>query len=385
MPIRVPLLGIVGLSLAAAVAAAVPAGEGAPDYTPFKQAARVPFARRVVRATVIKPSTAPSAPAATRPAVDFDHLSGMNVLVRINGGRPLSFLVDTGSVGMVVHATDVPDIVPGSPKGEMVYSSSGNGYYGVWTPCRIEFVDAVGPDGKPVVAEVPVLAADEYRFTPGAVNGGGKATTQTSRTKHPYMFGVGFGRGKDPHPERNPFLNLQAMRAGTMRRGYTITRDGFTLGLAGRNIGAGYRFQKLAERTVSDESARLSPGLRDWATSRGWIVVDGRREAEVPILIDTGLTNFMIPTFGLAANTEVPRGTRVEVDLLGGQQRYTFAAAEAKDPPSADPTVPLKVTRYPTTNPSANVNTGLRTLAIYDYLYDADGGYLGLRQTAAHP
>ncbi len=61
------------------------------------------------------------------------------------------------------------------------------------------------------------------------------------------------------------------------------------------------------------------------------------------------------------------------VELLGGQVRYTFTVGDVKGP-----TTPRRVTWVkPTSGPT--VNTGLRALAAFDYLYDADGGYLGLR------
>ncbi len=387
---RLPIL----LSCAAIVAGAVlphapllAAGnaEPAPDYSAFTQSVQVPFGRLPMRA-----GTRPRA-AVTRPAVDFDHLTGMNVRISVNGGPPLVVQVDTGSVGVILGASDVPNYDPKGEPGSITYSSSGVELDGVWAPCDITFLDATGPDGKPVVTHVPVLAATRTVIHPGAVNGGGRVPTSSTapyvspRAPHPYMFGVGFGRGKDPHPEKNPFLNLTQMRDGTMRRGYIINRDGYTLGIAGKDVGTGWSYQKLTERTVSADSARLAPGLKDWETSRGWVVVNGQREPETPMLLDTGLTNFILWQPGLPANVDLPRGTSVEVHLLGGQLHYSFKSVEAKDRWPGDPVVPLKLSRTPTTSPVSSVNTGLRAFAIYDYLYDADGGYLGLRPTVRHP
>jgi hypothetical protein len=355
----------------------------APDYAPFTRSVHVPFGRYATRA---------GSPAATRPAVNFDHLTSMNVRISVNGGPPLNVQVDTGSTGVILGATEVPGYDPHGEPGSITYSSSGVELDGTWSNCEITFLDAESPDGKPVVTHVPVLAATRTVIHPGAVNNGGRSPTTAStapyvsaRVPHPYMFGVGFGRGKDPHPERNPFLNLTQMRNGTMRRGYIINRDGYTLGLTAKDVGTGWSYQKLNERTVSTQSTQLAPGLKDWETSRGWVVVDGKREPEAPILLDTGLTNFMLWQPGLPAVIDLPRGTAVEVNLLGGQLHYSFKSVEAKDKWPGDPVVPLKLSRCPTTSPVSSVNTGLRAFAIYDYLYDADGGYLGLRPTRPHP
>ena len=326
----------------------------APDLSGFTQSVRVPYTK----------------------VPDFTDLRRMSVRVSVNGGPPLSLQVDTGSVGIILGASDVPHIDPHAPAGEMVYSSSGYGLYGVWTPATIAFLDARDANGQVPVARVPVLAARESRVVATqAVNGKG---FKGSKNPHPYMFGVGFGRGTDPHPERNPFINLEAMLAGTMRRGYTITRDGYTLGLTDRSVGTGYSYQHLTGRAVSAETVAMRPGLRDWATSRGWVTVNGVRQPDMPILIDTGLTNFFIPKNGLAEPAELPAGTPVTVELLGGQLHYGFTVGDKDDPVS-----PSRVT-WTVGKPTSNVNTGLKALAIYDYLYDADGGYLGLRPTASH-
>jgi hypothetical protein len=356
--------------------------EAGPDLSAFTQSVHVPFAHLAPRAGT-RPGPRAGARAATGP-IDFEHLQGMNIRVSVNGGPPVVLQVDTGSDGIIMGASDVPNIDPKAPPGQMLYISSGNELDGVWTPATVTFLDSRGPDGKPVTAQVPVLAAQESRQIPGAVNGSA-VTRPVNHNPHAYMCGVGFARGKESHPERNPFLNLTQMRAGTMRRGYAITRDGYTLGLTAADAGPGYVWQHLKEREVSPEAKRLAPGLKDWDSSTGWIVVNGHREAGVPMLIDTGLTNFIIWTPGLGQVENLPRGTQVEVNLLGGQLHYRFSSIEWRDTWSGDPAVPSKVSRTPTTAPVASVNTGLRTLAIYDYLYDADGGYLGLRPTAQHP
>ena len=91
------------------------------------------------------------------------------------------------------------------------------------------------------------------------------------------------------------------------------------------------------------------------------------------MLLDTGLTNMMIANPDGPSGREVPPGAKVTVHLLGGQLQYSFTVGD-----STDPVAPRRVTWIKPTH-GASVNTGLRALARFDYLYDADGGYLALR------
>ncbi|MDB5296565.1 MAG: hypothetical protein JWO31_2548 [Phycisphaerales bacterium] len=323
----------------------------APDFSTSKQSVRVPFAR----------------------PVDFDKLTAMRVRVSLNGGPPTTFLVDTGSVGVIVSAKEVPNIDPNAPPGSITYSSSGISLEGVWTPVTIAFLDAKDEHGKPPTAVVPVLAAKERKVAPGAVNGG-KAKGSTDPKV--YMFGIGFGRGKESHPERNPFVNLKEMQAATMRRGYTITRDGFTLGLTPAVAKPDFLYQKLKERTVSPETTAMKPGLKDWESPRGSVTINGEAGPEGTVLLDTGLTNMMVGKVGLPEQTDVSDGAPVTVNLMDGRLHYDFQVGDA-----ANPTTPRRVTLLKRTE-GATLNTGLKAFAAFDYLYDAEGGYLGLRPTA---
>jgi hypothetical protein len=73
----------------------------------------------------------------------------------------------------------------------------------------------------------------------------------------------------------------------------------------------------------------------------------------------------------------VADGTDVTVSLLSGRLQYSFRVGDTHNPAT-----PRKVT-WVKTQVSRLVNTGLRVFAMYDYLYDADGGYLGLRPVTA--
>lgn len=91
------------------------------------------------------------------------------------------------------------------------------------------------------------------------------------------------------------------------------------------------------------------------------------------VLIDTGLTNMMLAAPDGPSPGEVPAGARVTVHLLGGKLHYSFTSGD-----TADSLTPRKTTWIKPTH-GVFVNTGLRALSAFDYLFDADGGYLGLR------
>lgn len=323
-----------------------------PDYGAYKQSYAVPFAR----------------------PVDFKHLTGMTVRASLNGGPVQSFLVDTGSVGIVVSADEVPGIEPNAPAGDIKYSSSGLEMDGVWTTVTVTFPDSKDAQGRVATARVPALAVKVRRYSGIGVNAVAHAPVLNPRV---HMFGVGFGRGLEARPERNPFVNLSEMRAGTMRRGYTITRAGFALGLTAAQAGPGYVFQKLTARPVSPETSALRPGLKDWETPPGGVTVGTLDGPTGTVLMDTGLTNMMLAVPGGPMSGEVPPGEKVTVGLLGGRLHYSFKVGTG-----ADPLTPRRVTWIRPTH-GAFVNTGLRALSAFDYLYDADGGYFGLRPVGA--
>jgi hypothetical protein len=156
----------------------------------------------------------------------------LKVEASVNGGTVSSYTVDTGSVGTVVPAYEVPNIPPWSPSGSITYSSSGLELTGVWATLPVSFPQAVNATGTNVAAQasVPVLAVTGSSCTGSGVNSG-----HCNEHAPVHMMGVGFGRGTtvQTSPVYNPFLNLTEMAAGTMRRGYIIGRGGLSLGLTG--------------------------------------------------------------------------------------------------------------------------------------------------------
>jgi hypothetical protein len=302
--------------------------------------------------------------------LNFQKLGSLHMNLSMNGGEPHGFQIDTGSVGIMVGADEIPHFDGKGEPGEITYSSSGVHLMGVWTMVDVRFEDAKMPDGSPVVAHMPVLAVTRRECLGTGVN----AAKCSPGPGHPHMLGIGFGRGKgDDYAslQKNAFLMLNAMQKGMMRRGYILSPRGVQLGLNAESVDAGWKWQKLEARAAKIPDSYNGPP--DWETAAGTIEVDHKLLPMGTVLIDTGLTNMMMSSPGAPKDGDVPDGVPITVHLLGNQLTYSFAAGDAHDPET-----PRRVSwRAP--HDKTFVNTGLRALSHFDYCFDDDAGYLGLK------
>ena len=287
-------------------------------------------------------------------------------------------LVDTGSYETVLPRSILDGILTDEqlskyPAASISYSSSGNAGTGVWVPMKIALTTV---DGSTAVTTIPVIIP-------------------TDGTKF-WMMGVGFniGRGApaslpDTSTYGNAFLNIGQMADGSVSRGYVIDGSGIHLGLDTADVGQGWAFQKL------QPSARTAPAGAppDWqpATIAGTLEYPAAEAGkpgavgEVPpgnLLMDTGVSkSFVKTTDGLPAATN---GTKASFNLFGTDgevgYRYTLGAGDAQAPTSDGQALSTGQSQ-----PGAGtfVNTGQHFLSGFDYLYDADNGYLGVRPNAA--
>lgn len=296
---------------------------------------------------------------------NFSNLtSTLKVQASVNGGTVSSYTVDTGSVGTVVPASEVPNIPPGSPSGSLTYSSSGLELTGVWATLPVSFPQAVNATGANVAAHatVPVLAVTGSSCTGSGVNSGRCTGTI------PHMLGVGFGRGTtvQTSPASNPFLNLTEMVAGTMRRGYIIRRGGLVLGLTGSDVTGRWTMQPL-----TNAGPPAAGTHNDWTTPAGGFQLGSGPTLSGTALIDTGLLDMIIEDGSLPSSGTVATGTAMTITL--GSFSYSFSVGDGS------PQTPTSVNYAPASH-GTYVNTGLRALGRYDLLFDADGGFLGLRR-----
>ena len=294
---------------------------------------------------------------------NFSNLtSTLKVNLRLGGGVEEAFTIDTGSVGMVAPAADVPNIPANSPAGSLTYSSSGLKLIGVWVTVPVVFVDATSEGGAAATASatVPVLAVQSSVCTGSGINSGSCTGTI------PHQLGIGFGRGTEVQqsPVYNAALNLTDMAAGTMRRGYMLQRDGLHLGLTATNVSSNYVTQALTSAGTPAAGTH-----NDWVTPSGGFVVGAGSEVDGVVLMDTGLLDMFLEGPNVPTSGQPSSGTSVKI--LIGSHDYVFSV---NDGGSATPTS----VNYALDSHGAFVNTGLRAMGHYDILFDADGGLFGL-------
>ena len=299
------------------------------------------------------------------------------------GGRSYGAVMDTGSTGVVVSADKIPNLasLQSLGAGELTYSSSGRIMIGQWvvTPMTI-----TGGDGTRITtAPIAVLAVTRIACTQRA-----RRCTPNGAPRGVSMLGIGFGRrgeqAAQSGPAKNPFLNIANVPDGErMRRGYIVTRRGVHVGLAAGNTQGDFSYVKLAP----------APDGRGWAATPACISVNGAKPAACgSLLMDTGVTAMYltvpetqapadIRTVNDVGPTLVP-GTKLTISIPAEdslQALYSFAVGD-----DLNPLAPKKLNLVERSRPPF-INTSVSFLNGFDYLYDADGGFVGLRWTGRAP
>jgi hypothetical protein len=291
-------------------------------------------------------------------------LTGLHVSAALGGGAPHTFLLDTGSVGVLtpraVLGADYQKFDP-SLDTEFRYVSSGKTYFGQWVEVPLVLGVPAEWDGTGdyPVANVEVFAVDR----PVAFDGG--------------LFGVGFGIGgrADGGPERNPILQMR-YHGARLRQGYIVSTEGVDVGLTAVNT-AGFAFITLDRDGAG----------RDWRPPNGSVELsadfspDGL-EVQIPVLMDTGIKCMILWVSidsrppGLTADSLLRDGVSVRVSVPAQDPgtapplQYAFVTGDASQP-MAPSEVEWRV--------GHGINTGRNVLAGADYLYDAMAGRVGFR------
>ena len=303
------------------------------------------------------------------------------------GGRRQRAVMDTGSTGVVVSASSIPDIdrLPGREPGTLTYSSSGRIMRGDWVlvPVTVSGANGASLTTKPI----PVLAVRSIDCTETARN-----CTPREDPRHVAMIGVGFGRKRKPEaesgPSKNPFLNVAGARAGEsgLRRGYVVTRYGVQVGLAGASLPDDYVTVRL----------RFDDELTDWTSAPACIAINDRAPAACgTVLPDTGVTVMYLTVppdqeqgsaISAGAGRSLAPGTKVAISLApptsarGAVSDYSFRVGD-----TADPLAPGRVILVGRGDRPTYVNTSVLLLNGFDYVFDADNGIVGYRWTGRPP
>lgn len=333
--------------------------------------------------------------------------AGMPAELRMNatiGGNTISFQLDTGSRGIAVSRDLLPPNFPTKGKpGDIFYWSSGNRLNGRWIETQVTFPDAVDGQtgaGAPAQATLPILvvetetcvAAPAGEIFPNHCANPGVTKPATGVT----MMGIGFdrtGHGDTPNNDRwnqqfNPFLNLDAMRSGSMRAGYILTPQGVQLGLTAANTAnagkAGVSVSDFAFQKLIPTGLKQVPGSPpDWQAPTGSVTLNGAAYPVGQAVLDTGIDDMLLSLPAHPASGNLTAGT-LAVSLLdsNGAVGYGFSVSDAQDPltPASVTWSPLQPGRWSENRMSgAFVNTGVRVLNAFNFLYDGTGGYVGLQ------
>ncbi len=404
-PIRTAIVHLTALLACGAAGAQTPPGAATDSTAPTAAAAATgPVLRPGTNAHFIpfvSPPGDQSLPMTNAPRLAFE--------VRMPAGGPVSapartftVTMDTGSTGVVISAVDLPGYsrtgeARDAPLGWEFLSSSKRLWIGHWVVRDLAFRSG---DGE-VIARVPVLAVAKEMICPGWSEKANRpdCAQPTDTTENPagiaYM-GVGFGREHDGQPQgtpdKNPLLNLgmiggRPVRPGEVHAGYIVTQHGVHAGLTPANA-TGFRAVKLQPGSLLANGSPASTDPRDWRQATMAVSVNGGAPEAGPVLVDTGIAQMYLTVSNPSAlpTAQIPNPSRrghtvtglqpdtpVQVMFPGAQApvaQYDFRVGDAAAPQAVLVNSPGR---------PAFVNTGRHMLRQFDVLYDAEGGWFGLR------
>jgi autotransporter-associated beta strand protein len=297
--------------------------------------------------------------------------------------KPIPFVMDTGSTGIVVSKKyfkrEPGDVYIG--KGKQVYTSSGRVEHGKFYLTNVViYQNSTTPLATARVTVMDVTKVTCLRHHPKC--------RPNSNPDVAYM-GVGFDRGKAstqppaPNNNTNPFVNIVSLASGqpvsTLAPGYMITNSGVTLGLSS-SVTNNFAFVKLLPNTTNNPPEPAPAWLGAPLT-----ILAGGKQSSGAILPDSGLGYaFLTPPPGASLTEQkcgktycLKPGNTIQVYLPGQTAPqpafYTFTTGASGNP--LEPTT-VKVNSASTT---AFLNTGREFYAGFDYLYDPINGYVGYR------
>lgn len=296
-----------------------------------------------------------------------------------------TFTIDTGSLGVVVPASDIgPDKVGPGPASEKMYDSSGNTYIGNLYTAPVSFQTSGGAIIS--TTPIPVLVSTSTACAPNNT-----CTEAPPNTLH--YLGVGFDRNASTSldlsvgPAFNAFLHLDdAANGSDISPGYIFNAQTaqVTLGLNSTGL-SGFTLAALtANQTV--------PG--DWLTGPGCFSFpnNGGTQFCGTLLMDVGISEMFLQLF----ITQRPADTQTKQQNGNAYQtivpssppgvRMTILAGSSSSPAmsysyttSATPIAPAPSNVVWGDKPQIFVNTGRRVLAAFNYLFDSQCGQFGFK------
>ncbi len=238
--------------------------------------------------------------------------------------------------------------------------------------------------------------------------------TIASTAPDTHYFGIGFAGGAgQPQgtPDKNAFLNVTSISGSGLlpSPGYILSTQGVQIGLTSSNT-QGFALIKLepllAPNLTQWQTAPASADvLTDWQHARATITVNGR-SGSGGILFDTGVTTgFLTPPIGVTPKTGMGpvnpvnaecngsnppscavSGTTVRISFSNqinpvASLNYTVGANNGSQ--IGNPVSPYAVSVEQNSAPF--LNTTVRFLQAFNYIYDAANGFIGLKTTGNTP
>ncbi len=310
-----------------------------------------------------------------------------------------TFIMDTGSAGMVVYKAGFSPPAGASPAYKDViqaYKSDNLLFEGDVYTTQIE----IGTPGNSVTSTVPILYATKQRCAD---------ESQTCSKKDSLRFmGVGFGEPPDgttnwpiSSTQRNPLFNISQINGqpASASQGWIMGSDGITVGLTAANIlgfdPAGLQaltrssdgFERGSAAVVASLTGSLPPAptvingqysgtvLVDSGVQYAMMVLDPGVPRPNTIHCPDGPKDCTAAGYTITAylgNPAAPLIYQVITGANGSTSASPFAAA-----------APAFVNQEEDT--AAFWNTSYHFYNAYNYLFDADSGQVGYRSAAAAP
>jgi hypothetical protein len=311
--------------------------------------------------------------------------SGLDVTASIGGGATHVFEVDTGSLGVVLPATELgPQAVGPGPAGVKFYDSDGYEFFGNYYLSPVAFTDANGASHT----TIPILV---LATTSTACHAGYPSCTPPANTIH--LLGVGFDRNGTEAgdlfsgPTVNPFLQLgEEVGANTVSAGYVLSAGSSRVG-SSVVLGVTSAIEApFATYPLSPNGT--TPG--DWSAAAGCFGFPSLG-ADVycgEMLVDVGYGGMflelpMADRPASFANVDPPSGTIMNIVAPAATATPAIAYSFTYNPSAtpSDGAAPASIAWSGTT--ATFVNTGRHLLAASDYLVDTTCGVVGFAPSDA--
>lgn len=307
---------------------------------------------------------------------DSSYEQHLKVHARINGGPVVEVLLDTGSSVTLISQDLVADFDTNGPQGLTELAESGQINRGTVSPLHIEFIDARGEGsvaGQQAVSTVTGLVVSEIVCAPDAELA--KACKAGPAEKRVRRIGIGFGQ-----PDGIALFNLPQVKSGQLRAGFVLEQAGIRIGLTNDAFNNDFSVVKLERPSVKGQQQNL------WACPQADLTVNVV-DNDMPYLVhgrflmDTGIRSTLAGITGAPRHGKIPNGTEVYITprwLGGSGPQIQWIEGNGPAAPLARGHWTKIFEDVVTGWGDPFINTGIRPLINYRYLYDAEGGYWGL-------